>query len=114
MVIHNTMPGRSPRHQLLPFPYVGCSVVAWLIDFVNLTWPLSIISFGPTLALIVHPPHYNSEELLSFLLLPTLQRSSEAVRFCTGLDDMRTVGDSVQQRFAQSCIGEDLRPLRKR
>ena len=38
----------------------------------------------------------------------------EAVRLGAGFDNVRAVGDAIQQGFAQARVGNDLRPLRKR
>jgi hypothetical protein len=40
--------------------------------------------------------------LRSFLFLPHLQRSAKAIRFRSRLDDVRPVGNAIQQIFAQA------------
>ncbi len=71
--------------------------------FDNLIWPLLIISFGPTSPLIFTTfsiaPFYAASLFVALLLL-SLQGSPETVRFCPGLDDMSTVREPIQQRFA--------------
>ena len=47
-------------------------------------------------------------------LLLLLRRPAEAIGFRTRLQDVSTIGDSIQQRFAEPRIGNDLRPLGKR
>lgn len=46
-------------------------------------------------------------------LLLFFRGSTEAIGFGTGFQDVTAIGDSIQQRFAQSRIRNDLRPLRK-
>jgi hypothetical protein len=43
-----------------------------------------------------------------------LECAAEAVRLGAGFDDVRPIGDAIQQGFAQAGVGNDLRPLRKR
>jgi hypothetical protein len=45
-----------------------------------------------------------SGRLRSFFLLPPFHRAPEAIRLRAGFDDVRAVGDAVQQRFAQPRI----------
>ena len=53
-------------------------------------------------------------QLQSFFLLPSFHRAPEAIRLRAGFDDVRAVGDAVQQRLAQPRIRKHLRPLGKR
>jgi hypothetical protein len=53
-----------------------------------------------------------SLQLGSFLLF--FRGSAEAIGFCARLQDVGSIGDSIQQRFAESRIRDDLRPLGKR
>ena len=48
----------------------------------------------------------------SFLLL--LRGSAEAIRFRARFQDVSTIGDSIQQGFTESRIGNDLRPFGER
>jgi hypothetical protein len=44
-------------------------------------------------------------------LLLFFRGSAEAIGFCARLQDVSSIGDSIQQRFAESRVGDDLRPL---
>ena len=47
-------------------------------------------------------------------LLLFFRGSAEAIGFCSRLQDVSSIGDSIQQRFAESRVRDDLRPLGKR
>ena len=51
---------------------------------------------------------------LSFLLGALLQRSTEPIRLAPGFENVRPVGDSIEQRLAQAGVWDHLRPLRER
>src|SRR5438876_8414526 len=53
-------------------------------------------------------------KLRDFLFLPYLQRSAETIRLGSRLDDVRPVGDAIQEGFAQARIRKHLRPFRER
>ena len=46
--------------------------------------------------------------------LALLQGSAKAVRVSPGLNDVGAVGNAIDQRLAEPCIGNHLRPFRER
>ncbi len=47
----------------------------------------------------------------SFLL--PLESPSKAIRFSSGFEDVRSIGDAIQQGFTKPRIRNDLRPFRE-
>src|SRR2546427_9673941 len=68
---------------------------------------------NPQVRVIARPPSLRNGVLVIDAPLPlTLcQGPFEAERVRARLDDVGTVGDAIQHRFAQPRVGDDLRPL---
>jgi hypothetical protein len=57
------------------------------------------------------PSVISTAGLVRFGSLLLFRRSTETIRFCAGLQDVRAVGDAIQQGFAEPRVRNHLRPL---